>query len=129
MLNQTATTKKIARVCALCACALAVLWFGASAAEAAQRERTMPVLTRSASPEKEQTKVKPVPVRVAPAAQPTAAAKNTSRDVKQGKAEPVKKPERTVTRQGSKGFTGNPLAQERRPATDKQKKGNVADNP
>jgi hypothetical protein len=125
MLNQTAATKKIARVCVLCACALAVLWIGASAAGAAQRERTMPVLTRPAKPEKEQTRVKPAPVRVAPAAQPTAAAKKTSKDVKQGKAEPVKKSGHIAPRKGSKGFTGNPLALERRPATDGQKRTKV----
>ncbi|MCL1940130.1 MAG: hypothetical protein FWG04_05665 [Desulfovibrionaceae bacterium] len=116
MLNQTATTKKIARVCAFCACALVVVWGGASAAGAAQREQTRPVLVRSA---------KPVPVRVAPAAQPKAAAKNTSKDVKQGKAEPVKKSGNIATRKGSKGFTGNPLALERRPATDGQKRAKV----
>jgi hypothetical protein len=125
MLNQTATTKKIVRVCALCACALAVLWGGAPAAGAAQRERTIPVLTRSVKPEKEQARVKPAPVRVAPAAQPTAAAKNAAKDVKQGKADPVKEPGRIATRKGSKGFTGNPLALERRPATDGQKKAKV----
>jgi len=88
-----ATAKKIAHKCALCGFALTVLCSGITAAEAAQRERIMPVRTSASVAQPGPEQAQPVPVCPAPPAPSVSSPRAT--------------------------FSDDPLALSRRPASDR----------